>query len=524
MKKGFTLVELIAVIIILAVIASITYPTVSNSIKNSKEKAYNVQVESIVEAAHKWAVDNATNLSETDATRVHISDLISNGYITKTNNGKLYNPVDDTEMTGCVVINYSNEYNQYLYDYDSECIFDEIVGKYNVTKGVNVPQLTNGMTPIKWVDGLETITTEDDVNWYNYSNKLWANAKTTDGSYWVWIPRYAYKISTGWHTATAGAIDIIFLKNDTEENISNATIQTSSYSTTGTNTSNAYFLEPAFQNDTGNTKYGFWVAKFEASVSDITDACYTSESKDNCNKTTLTPKFIPNVYSWRYTSIGNQYTIAQNMTSNSTYGWSSSEADTHMMTNYEWGTVAYLTQSIYGKNSEVWKNNSNTFITGCAGDSVSASSYSGCQYAYNTSNGMNASTTGNITGIYDMSGGSFEFVAAYINNGSGSLSTYGSNILSSAINKNVYIKGESDNFATNYAANINMYGDATYETSSAGDGAYSWNHDDSYMPYSSFPWFVRGGSVSSGGIGSTNISNGNAGNNISFRLVVLSTQ
>ena len=27
-----------------------------------------------------------------------------------------------------------------------------------------------------------------------YENKKWANAKTEDGSMWVWIPRYAYKV------------------------------------------------------------------------------------------------------------------------------------------------------------------------------------------------------------------------------------------------------------------------------------------------------------------------------------------
>ena len=40
MKKGFTLVELITVLIILAVIGLIVFPTVNSTIKESKEKAY----------------------------------------------------------------------------------------------------------------------------------------------------------------------------------------------------------------------------------------------------------------------------------------------------------------------------------------------------------------------------------------------------------------------------------------------------------------------------------------------------
>ena len=39
-------------------------------------------------------------------------------------------------------------------------------------------------------------------NWYDYDKKQWANAKTLDGSYWVWIPRYAYKITSGFHCAS----------------------------------------------------------------------------------------------------------------------------------------------------------------------------------------------------------------------------------------------------------------------------------------------------------------------------------
>ena len=44
---------------------------------------------------------------------------------------------------------------------------------------------------------------------------------------------------------------------------------------------------------------------------------------------------------------------------------------------------------------------------------------------YNTSNGVLASTTGNVTGIYDMSGGSWERVAGYLDNGNWNLNTYG---------------------------------------------------------------------------------------------------
>ena len=73
--------------------------------------------------------------------------------------------------------------------------------------------------------------------------------------------------------------------------------------------------------------------------------------------------------------------------------------------NIEWGAVAYLSQSIYGRNAEIWNNPSWDYITGCAGESLAAEHFSGCINYYDSDNGQKASTTGNIYGIYDMVGG-----------------------------------------------------------------------------------------------------------------------
>jgi len=78
--------------------------------------------------------------------------------------------------------------------------------------------------------------------------------------------------------------------------------------------------------------------------------------------------------------------------------------DTHMMKNNEWGAVAYLTQSIYGRCSsstsctEIGINNWNSHITG-NGWTAGSSSSTVAGGAYNTIQGMDASTTGNIYGI-----------------------------------------------------------------------------------------------------------------------------
>ena len=538
-KKGFTLIELLAVIIILAIIALIATPVVLKVVDSAKESARKSSVAGYADAV-KLAITGET--FENGGLSPAINEEFLNG-VTYQGSTVTCNEVKNTNNYGVILKEckvgsdtstycfakgkvYSCDDIEFINIYNN---MDENTGTsetivYDTEKGMNAPVLTTGMTPIKWVDGVETTTTSSDPDWYDYSNKLWANAKTADGSYWVWIPRYAYKISTGWHTNTAGTIDIIFLKNSTTDNNGGTTIYTSGYDINGTNTSNAYFLEPAF---TGNTKYGFWVAKFEASVSNTSDACYTSASTTNCDKTTLTPKFVPNVYSWRYTAIGNQYTVAQNMSTKASYGWTSGTVDTHMINNSEWGAVAYLTNSIYGKNSEVWINNSSTYTTGCAGSSVSASQYSGCQNAYNTTTGYNASTTGNITGIYDMSGGTWEYVAAYVNNSFAV--NYGNSIVNATSSKNIYIASSNENYPyANYIQNANIYGDAVYETSSkaydgnSGSDVLSWNSDSSYMPYSSGAWFLRGGgctSTTDAGMFDFGGNTGGALNILTFRAV-----
>ena len=74
------------------------------------------------------------------------------------------------------------------------------------------PEISEGMTPVKW-NGSNWVQTEaTDSEWYNYGEKKWANvvlggATFNDGvldesktySMLVWIPRYAYKINSQYH-------------------------------------------------------------------------------------------------------------------------------------------------------------------------------------------------------------------------------------------------------------------------------------------------------------------------------------
>ena len=184
-----------------------------------------------------------------------------------------------------------------------------------------------------------------------------------------------------------------------------------------------------------------------------------------------------------------------------------------MMKNDEWGAVAYLSKSKYGKNAEVDINSDSSYYTG-----------GGSGNAYVTNVGQ--STTGTVHGVYDMSGGAWEYVAAYVNNGNSNLTNYGSSLVNGeSKTKNVYSKGSSDSRDNNYSANSGKYGDAVYETSANGNtGNGSWYGDYSYFPNASNPFFKRGGYCDNGtnaGVFSFLDSDGGSSSYNSFRPVLV---
>ena len=378
-------------------------------------------------------------------------------------------------------------------------------GDYDEEKGINTPQYDEKqMTPIKWNGSSWVETKGSDPDWYDYTAKKWANAKTSDGSMWVWIPRYAYSITSGYHSSIAGNIDVEFMKGTSNE--------TSTGRTTFQNASGQgnWSIHPAF--NYGQTVSGIWVAKFEASPEGAT----TNTSNSEYNGTGKKLQVKPGVSSWRSIAISNIYDVCKNY---------NSTLNSHMMKNDEWGAVAYLSKSKYGKqNEEVWINNSSSYITGSAGNIASAVSHAGTTNDYTSTQGVKASTTGTVYGVYDMSGGAWEYVAAYVNNGDFNLKNYGSSLVNGdAKTKNVYSKGSTNSYEDNYKQNKGVYGDALYETSINGnsrDG--SWYDDYSIFPIS--PFFIRGGSYNNGtnaGMFAFYADNGNIDSFNSFRPVLV---
>ena len=371
--------------------------------------------------------------------------------------------------------------------------------------GASAPELYAGLIPIKYDTSNNIVVADYTTEWYNYNNHQWANAilidqnNTTtknkylnaDGTYkagetvaisdvlqmYVWIPRYKYKLfNVSGSNSSPQMIEIEFEDSTTPK--SNGT------------QNGEWLTHPAFTFGTTELN-GIWVGKFESSG--------TSVDEQSISDITI----IPNAVSIRYQPVGSMFNASRAIESNSKYGLSSSEVDTHMMKNMEWGAVAYLTNSKYGRyeasgscissGCEIWINNNSNLTTGCAGSSVSERKTSSCNQ-WNTTIGVNASTTGNIYGIYDMSGGAWEYVMGNMANSSEGFNPESSGLAqpdSKYYDSYAYGTSSSD-----YSRG--HLGDATKEVI-ANSGSYlAWNNDYTNFVYSVVSWFSRGGRYTSG--------------------------
>lgn len=427
--------------------------------------------------------------------------------------------------------------------------------RWNEETNVNPPILMEGMKAITFSEDKEEvveISNEEIVEgkWYNYKEQKedtkeggtskWANAITEDGSMWVWIPRYAYKIEWNKEEETVGRIDIMFLKGTTNKNKNGEDV-----------TKLGYIVHPAFQDGTQN-KYkngewdkeitGIWVSKFEAGYANEKEATKTNikYEKNSKNiygeveeqKTNMTyPVFKGKAYSYNNITIGEMYKLSQSLNEeNNPYGFSS-ETDTHLIKNSEWGAVAYLAHSKYGRNgSKIAINNidtskakyATTTITGYVGDAVDATTNeienieNEIPYAWYTKKGVLGSTTGNQYGIYDMNGGASEYTAGYletIDQEKGN--NHGKQLLE---NK------ESTKYCTIYKEEEEKYGDAIFETSKKRNGFTSLFDESSIYVKDSAGFFLRSGAYNEGkysGMFSYTNHSGHSLGSYSFRSILI---
>ena len=541
-SKGITLIALVITIIVLLILAGVTIATLTGEngiltratdareqteLADEKEKVElsatgaltkanggEISQENLEEElgkyfeTGKYAVEAGTNEDGTEGYIVTITENDPNGrkyFVDKNGNVEDYivrEPEEPTEGTGT---NFKMDYGVIEVEFLNGT-------SYNTTNTPNHPILKEGMTGITYNEETGETTNVSNSNgtdWYSYvettdsdmtdggttngGNSHWANAKVTVDnvdSYFVWIPRYAYRIiyfdsqdsenayragtlteedalANGKIVGYSDARGIVDTEGRTKEGV---VVQTA------ISVNDKYFkTHPAFEK---NVDYGGWSSKLEG----IWVAKYEASQVSGTNK----PKSEPGVSSWRSERIGDMFTYAQgyNPTLNS-----------HLMKNSEWGAVAYLTESKYGRNGTeiAINNNGTTYYTG-----------GGSETAY--VNNTNQSSTGNIYGIYDLSGNAYEYVAGYYKAGNFSYAD------------STFTTGISDAYSTAYsgttASSAYKYGDATYET----DG---WNDDDAYFVDSRSPFFRRSGVYFNGayaGVFDFYYGNGSSNSSYSFRV------
>ena len=387
------------------------------------------------------------------------------------------------------------------------------------------------------------------VSTANRDTYLKASAGTTIpitdiNTMWVWIPRYTY---TYFKSSTPQEINIKFEKRtnssgtikcvpainqkDSDGNIISQKCTDSKNTSLKVGVST--YTHPAFTFGS-NELTGLWVGKFENSAVDIPTSPITTDSTIIIKPDLVSLKYKDISYMFKdirqMEASNNIYGFKQN--TNTTFNWDgtltndNNNIDIHMMKNNEWGVVAYLSHSKYGINSEIYKNNSSGYYTGRSGGNVSgktsASSvytnisstdqnneygyytYDGYLLNYNTNTKSQtrdlskvASSTGNIYGIYDISGGSNEYVMGVMVSSDGkfnvaSAGNWNASLMPLSKYYNSYSYDVSSNNTKYSTFTRGNLGDATIEVLVSSSNRKSWYDDLASFVASDRPWITRG--------------------------------
>ena len=125
MKKGFTLIEMVAIIIILALISLIVYPVISNIINDNKDELYERQMGELLRLSNAWVAGNAIDLEPREGFSYNLSfdELGQDGYVIDKD---IINPKTGEKFKGCMVITYNSIDSDFDVVYDSDCIISDI--------------------------------------------------------------------------------------------------------------------------------------------------------------------------------------------------------------------------------------------------------------------------------------------------------------------------------------------------------------------------------------------------------------
>ena len=443
---------------------------------------------------------------------------------------------------------------------------------------------TGSTTNAQWTSLANPEDSSNQGNWYNYNNKQWANAVTVKDpskyknqtkvvdqadilGYWVYIPRYAYEVMRRDGTdnpVPAQNFLISFEKKTTPKRHPAACGTTGKDYRTQCNLDRSYIkgqpsnagtwaTHPAFTFGSKELN-GIWFAKFETTGTDTQPTILPNEAH------------MSGWYTASY-NIGRMYTTAKTfgVVDSNNFGGKTDytvpsqnnhhlvKLSSHMANNNDWGAATYLSASKYGAgyngvqinsqddshdNGKEYtygttgcgpqaNGNTSSYRGGGALGTQSACSSSDPQRAYNGTLGQLASTTNNVYGIYDMSGGSYEFTAA----------SYSDNLYNSDTNQYFGSNAAHPPYVNTY--NFKDFNSCTYQTcggqalyethnGSSSTGSSMWLNQTAYLlgqNYPSYHWFLRGGEARglNSGIFYVDSFDGQSSNNTAFRVALAPT-
>ena len=431
----------------------------------NKDKKYNVFKIKKDGNQHlfKARITNEANLKLESKSKVFDSELET---IICTNEN-----IDFSKKVSCHSENIPLEYNLISENKnikikdDNKNIDINVLGIDNVLKE-NTPVLEDNMVPIIYENEKWIIADRNTIYW-DYANKIWANAVITKKNqdvddpksksreyylseeaigeeinendiigYYVWIPKYSYDV---WNSAGTQIKE----KNKGVRNI-NIKFDDSN-------------IHKAFLYNELST--GFWVSKYEAGISNDS-TCALNPSISNCNNDESEIMFKSDISNLKNISISNAYNSILKLNNNLKV------SKVHLITNLEWGAIAYLSHSEYGIGTNI----------------------------------KDETTTGNPTGVYNM-GKNAEFVMGNFNNDFGFDDNDNSGFKKMPteyidIYKSSSIKGR-------------ILGDATGETENWYDSLHKFINGN-------YPFIIRGYNS----IFAFSNSSGNANKDITFRMII----
>ena len=553
-QNGITLIALVITIIVLLILAAVSIATLTGQ-NGILTRANDAKIETeIADEKEKVELSALASLAENLGGEIDIDKLRTElGKYFQDGKYDVQEGVNEDGTEGYIVTITENDPNGRKYFVDKNGNVTEYIereqgepegtGGENFNMGVgtieaeflegtgynigtaNEPLLDEStMIPIKYNEETSKwrATTKDDPDWYKYdeTNRKWANVMLSDGTYtvenvpkdrdleenelgsmFVWIPRYAYKIVyfdsqpdkesyiesnredtskiVGYSDARGMVDKEGKVRADVTENI------------TGIKVGDNYRPHPVFESNVeqggwGQRTTGIWVGKFKKT---------TKPSSNGANM------ILPNQTSQRSLNVSTMFNRAQDIGKNLNM-----TLDSHMMKNTEWGATAYLAESKYGRNgTEISVNQCSSYITGAGRGATGENQIYNSTYnssaitneqRYNGSIGVLSSTTGNIYGIYDMSGGAYEYVMGMYQDADGNIHTGSSASYNSGFNgylndgtqitNGVDLPEDRKYYNLYTVKNNSNIGDALYETS-------GWNGDIAFFVYSYSPFFLRGG-------------------------------